>query len=178
MNRSLPFILLALIATGAYADNHTVVIPDKAGDFKNGIYHIGLWVDDVDEMISFLSAVSSLKVISRVELPSGGERLFLSDARGQRLELLSSPRTIKPHTQYPLHPLGAHAGIAHISIEVDDVIAIQTLLLERGYEVISQAPKDFADGYVTSEVDAHRILFVKGPSAMSFEFFEIIKRNK
>jgi catechol 2,3-dioxygenase-like lactoylglutathione lyase family enzyme len=110
-----------------------------------------------------------------VQLPTGGERLFLSDARGQRLELLSSPESIKPHTQYPLHPLGAYAGMAHISIEVNDVVATRAQLVKKGFEIISQAPKDFADGYITSEVDAHRVLFVRGPSSMSFEFFEIRK---
>ncbi len=168
-------VLMFISSEVSFAENSKVTIPDKSGDFKNGIYHVGLWVDDVDAMITFLSEVSSLKVISRVQLPSGGERLFLSDRRGQRLELLSNPETVKPHTQYPLHPRGAYAGMAHISIEVDDVIAIRDQLTAKGYDVIGQAPKDFADGYVTSEVDAHRILFVKGPSSMSFEFFEIQK---
>jgi len=165
---------LFVLSSVSLADKSTVIIPDKSGDFKNGIYHVGLWVDDVGAMIKFLSEVSSLKVISRVQLPTGGERLFLSDQRGQRLELLSGP-TVKPHTQYPLHPRGAYAGMAHISIEVDDVVAIKEQLLANGYEIISQAPKDFADGYITSEVDAHRVLFIEGPSSMSFEFFEIKK---
>lgn len=168
-------VLLLISSAVSFAENGKVIIPDKSGDFKNGIYHVGLWVDDVDAMINFLSEVSSLKVISRVRLPTGGERLFLSDLRGQRLELLSNPETVKPHTQYPLHPRGAYAGMAHISIEVDDVVAIREQLMAKGYEVISQAPKDFADGYITSEVDAHRVLFIKGPSSMSFEFFEIEK---
>jgi catechol 2,3-dioxygenase-like lactoylglutathione lyase family enzyme len=177
MIKNLLTILLVISSSVSIADNHTVTIPDKAGDFKNGIYHVGMWVNDVDAMITFLSDVSSLKVISRVQLPNGGERLFLSDARGQRLELLSSPGSIEPHTQYPLHPQGAYAGMAHISIEVDDVVATRAQLVEKGFEIIAQAPKDFADGYVTSEVDAHRVLFVKGPSSMSFEFFEIKKRE-
>jgi len=168
--------LLSISSSASAAEKSQVIIPDKSGDFKNGIYHVGLWVDDVDAMTTFLSEVSSLRVISRVELPSGGERLFLSDQRGQRLELLSDPATVKPHTQYPLHPRGAYAGMAHISIEVDDVAAIKEQLIAKGYEIIGQAPKDFSEGYITSEVDAHRVLFVKGPSSMSFEFFEIKKQ--
>lgn len=170
-------IITLLLVAGAVsaADKKPVVLPDKAGDFQNGIYHVGLWVTDIDAMITFLADVSSLQVISRVQLPNGGERVFLSDARGQRLELLSNPGSVKPHTQYPLHPRGTYAGMAHISIEVDDVVAIKAQLIQDGYEMISQAPKDFADGYITSEVDAHRVLFVKGPSSMSFEFFEIRK---
>jgi catechol 2,3-dioxygenase-like lactoylglutathione lyase family enzyme len=175
MPKILVIILLIVSTSISTADDASVVIPDKAGDFQNGIYHVGMWVDDVDAMVSFLSDISSLQVISRVQLPTGGERLFLSDARGQRLELLSSPESIKPHTQYPLHPLGAYAGMAHISIEVNDVVATRAQLVKKGFEIISQAPKDFADGYITSEVDAHRVLFVRGPSSMSFEFFEIRK---
>jgi catechol 2,3-dioxygenase-like lactoylglutathione lyase family enzyme len=175
MPKILVIILLIVSTSVSTADDASVVIPDKAGDFQNGIYHVGMWVDDVDAMVSFLSDISSLQVISRVQLPTGGERLFLSDARGQRLELLSSPESIKPHTQYPLHPQGAYAGMAHISIEVNDVIATREKLVKKGFEIISQAPKDFANGYITSEVDAHRVLFVRGPSSMSFEFFEIKK---
>jgi catechol 2,3-dioxygenase-like lactoylglutathione lyase family enzyme len=175
MPKILVIILLIVSTSISTADDASVVIPDKAGDFQNGIYHVGMWVDDVDAMVSFLSDISSLQVISRVQLPTGGERLFLSDARGQRLELLSSPESIKPHTQYPLHPLGAYAGMAHISIEVNDVVATRAQLVKKGFEIISQAPKDFANGYITSEVDAHRVLFVRGPSSMSFEFFEIRK---
>jgi|GEM_PF-762131 len=175
MKNFLMTVLILLLSPACFPESNKIVIPDKAGDFQNGIYHVGLWVDDVEEMLAFLTDVSSLKVISRVQLSNGGERLFLSDTRGQRLELLSNSSIVKPHTQYPLHPRGAFAGMAHISIEVDDVVTVKDRLIEMGYEIISQVPKDYADGYVTSEVDAHRVLFIEGPSSMSFEFFEIQK---
>jgi len=166
------FVFLAS-STVTLAEQSTVIIPDKAGDFKNGIYHTGLLVDDVDAMVAFLAEYSSLKPISRVRLPTGGERLFLSDARGQRLELFSNPKSSELHEKYPGHPHADYIGMAHIAIEVDDVAAIKQRVMSQGYEIIFQAPKDFEDGYIISEVDAHRVLFIKGPSAVSFEFFEI-----
>ncbi len=175
MWKSVLVLVLLVASSVSFAEESTVIIPDKAGDFKNGIYHTGLLVDDVDAMVAFLTEYSSLRQISRVQLPTGGERLFLSDARGQRLELFSNPKNSKPHEKYSGHPHADYIGMAHIAIEVDDVVAIKHKVMDQGYEVIFQAPKDFDDGYIVSEVDAHRVLFIKGPSAVSFEFFEIKK---
>lgn len=89
-------IALLLVASAVSATSKKpVVIPDKAGDFLNGSYHVGLRVTDIDAMITFLADVASLQVISRLQLPNGGERVFLSAAHGQRLELLSNPKSVK-----------------------------------------------------------------------------------
>ncbi len=169
---ALLFLLFAALPANAAAPS-TVTIPDKAGDYKNGIYHVGVLLDDIDEMVRFLADYSSLKVISRVSLPTGGERLFLSDARGQRLELYSNPARSRPHAKFAGHPHEDFVGMVHIAIEVDDVEAIKERVTRDGYPIVFQAPADFADGYVVSEVDAHRVLFIVGPSGVSFEFFEI-----
>jgi len=164
--------IASMTAHCAFAENASVDIPDKAGDFKYGVYHVGFLVDDADEMVSFLSAHSSLRVISRVGLPNGGERLFMSDARGQRVELFTDPdgaagRQARPQENF--------TGMAHIAIEADDAPGLKEELSEAGYKILWQAPADFADGYVVSEVDAHRVLFIEGPSGVSVEFFEIKK---
>lgn len=153
-----------------------IVLPDKAGDFRNGVYHTGFVVDEIDTMIDFLGAYSSLRVLSRVRLPNGGERVFLGDARGQRLELLSDPVANQPKKGKPTHPRDAVAGLAHLAIEVDDAAAVRERVLAEGYKIVFQVPGDFSEGYVVSEVDAHRVLFIEGPSGVSIEFFEIRKQ--
>lgn len=166
--------LLSMPSTFAAAQ---VVLPDKAGDFKNGVYHSGFVVADIDTMAEFLGAYSSLRVRSRVALPNGGERAFLEDARGQRVELLSDPKAKALQEPRPQYPRDSAIGLAHLAIEVEDAAAVRERILAEGYTVIFQVPKDFADGYIVSEVDAHRVLFIEGPSGVAIEFFEIEKRH-
>ena len=167
---------IALIFLAAAPAAAQVVLPDKSGDFKYGIYHAGFTVEKIDIMIDFLKACSSLRVVSRVTLPNGGERVFLEDARGQRLELLSDPAVKRPSGAEPLHPRDAVAGHAHLAIEVDDAVAARERILAEGYEIVFQVPRDFSEGYIVSEVDVHRVLFIEGPSGVSIEFFEIKKQ--
>lgn len=167
---------LCMFVTASAPAAAQVVLPDKAGDFRNGVYHTGFVVDEIDEMIDFLGAYSSLRVLSRVRLPNGGERVFLGDARGQRLELLSGPVANQPKKDIPLHPRDAVAGLAHLAIEVADTAAVRERILAEGYKIVFQVPGDFSEGYVVSEVDAHRVLFIEGPSGVSIEFFEIRKQ--
>jgi catechol 2,3-dioxygenase-like lactoylglutathione lyase family enzyme len=146
---------------------------DDNDKYIGSFYHMGIWVEDLDEMTGFLSLVMDLTLLTRVERATGGERLILEDARGQRIELLSDPSAVVAHPEFPLHPQGRVAGIAHIAIQVDDVIRLRDLLTAKGYPILAQAPTDYADGYISSEVSEHRILFIAGPSGVTFELFEI-----
>lgn len=175
MLKYLLILSLSVFSLVGYGQNKPPMLPDKHGDYLNGIYHVGFWVEEVDEMLEFLAETTDFKIISRVQRRSGGERIFLSDPRGQRLELLSDPANVKAHSEFPLHPRGRIAGVAHLSIEVSDVVSLKDKLTAKGYKVLAQVPGDYTDGYVVSEVDAHRVLFIEGPSAISFEFFEIKK---
>lgn len=166
-NRWPAIIALLFFSTPALSEQSTVVIPDKAGDFKNGVYHTGFLVGDLDGMAAFLEEYSSLAVISRVRLPDGGERLFMEDANGGRIELLTDPS--RPIID------GEGAARVHLAIEADDVAVLKAELLKKGYEIVFQAATNFDDGYVVSEVDAHRVLYIKGPEGFFFEFFEIRK---
>jgi catechol 2,3-dioxygenase-like lactoylglutathione lyase family enzyme len=147
------------------------------GEYLGSFYHIGLWVEDMAEMTDFLSTFMELTLVSRAERATGGERVIYQDTRGQRIELLSDPASVIPHPEFPLHPKGRVAGIAHIAIQVDDVVRLRDVLTARGYVVISQAPADYNDGYITSEVSEHRILFIAGPSQVTFELFEIREKT-
>lgn len=146
---------------------------DRPANALGTIFHVGLWVDDADEMLTFLNHVLDINVISRTPRASGGERLMLRDSRGQQIELLSDPVNVKPHPDFPLHPQGRTAGVAHIAIWVEDVAALKVKLAAAGYEVLAQVPKDYADGYVSAGDKQYRILFVSAPSAVTFELFEI-----
>lgn len=173
----LPGAVLASLFALTMSSAAEVILPDKAGDFKNGVYHVGFVVSDIDAMVKFLGDYSSLRVLSRVKLPNGGERVFLGDARGQRVELLGDPRVKKaPDLAAPNYARDLVNGQAHLAIEVDDAAGVRERIRAEGYEIVFQAPADFKDGYIVSEVDAHRVLFIKGPSGVAIEFFEIERR--
>ena len=170
------FLLMTILNPGAAQTDGRA--PDVGHDeYLGSFYHMGLWVEDIAEMTDFLSTFMELTLVSRAERATGGERVIYQDDHGQRIELLSDPANVIPHPEFPLHPKGRVAGIAHIAIQVDDVVRLRDVLTARGYVVISQAPADYNDGYITSEVSEHRILFVAGPSQVTFELFEIREKT-
>ena len=143
-----------------------------------GMIHTGMWVEDMDKMVAFFEAHDlGFKVINREARATGGERVYLIDRAGNMLELLSAPEVV-PHPEFPLHPVGRVAGIAHLALETGDIVALKERVQEQGYEVLRQAPADFADGYITSDAGVHRIMFVAGPSDVTFEFFEFQEKTE
>ncbi len=178
-NAFLKFILSIIIFSGfiqtsAQANDESRIL-DRPADSIGSLFHVGLWVEDVDEMLSFLSEVMEYEIIYRADRRSGGERLMLSDHHGQLIELLSDPDNVKAHPEFPLHPVGRVAGIAHLSIQVEDVALLKKKMLSLGYKSLAQVPEDYADGYLNAGDKRYRILFIQGPGAVSFEFFEIKK---
>jgi catechol 2,3-dioxygenase-like lactoylglutathione lyase family enzyme len=171
-------IFLSLFGFGiqsTLAVKNEVNVLDRPASHLNTLFHVGLWVENMEEMLAFLDEVMEYKIVLRAKRDTGGERMFLSDSRGQYIELLSDPDKVQAHPLFFLHPRGRVAGIAHISIWNEDVASLKKILLAKGYEVLGQVPKDFADGYVTSEGSSYRILFIRGPSELTFEFFEVKK---
>ena len=166
-------LLTSVILLAAWAVVYAADVDDGHDDYLGSFYHMGVWVEDLDEMTDFLSLIMDLSLLTRVERDTGGERLIFEDARGQRIELLSDPDGVVPHPEFPLHPQSRVAGVVHIAIQVDDVTRLRDLLTSRGYGVLAQVPADYTDGYISSEVSEHRILFVAGPSGITFELFEI-----
>jgi catechol 2,3-dioxygenase-like lactoylglutathione lyase family enzyme len=172
--RSCIFLLLLIIDLQSTSlAKEDINILDRPADHIGTVFHVGLWVEDIDEMLQFLDKVMDFNIVLRAERSSGGERVILSDSRGQNIELLSDPENVKAHPEFPLHPQGRVAGIAHISIWVEDVIILKNSLRALGYEILGQVPEDYTDGYVSSNDKMYRILFVQGPGAVTFEFFEI-----
>lgn len=165
-------VLSAFLPLSALAKEEVNIL-DRPANYVSTIFHVGLWVEDIDEMLGFLADVMEFTIVLRAERSSGGERVILSDSRGQNIELLSDPENVQAHPEFPLHPQGRVAGIAHISIWVEDVTALKSTLMAKGYDVLGQVPEDYADGYVTAGEKMYRILFIRGPGAVTFEFFEI-----
>ena len=167
-------LMISLPYAATYAKDKTNIL-DRPDNHVSTLFHVGLWVDDIDKMVEFLSEIMSFDVVLRSPRQTGGERLILSDSRGQKIELLSDPENVKAHPKFPLHPQGRIAGIAHISIWVEDALGLKKNLSAQGYEILGQVPADYSDGYFSSDGQMYRILFVKGPNAVTFELFEIKK---
>ncbi|NKB36835.1 MAG: hypothetical protein GKR93_06635 [Gammaproteobacteria bacterium] len=175
MTRPLTLFLFILICSSPFtsrAGDESSLLENRK-NASDSIFHVGLWVEDVDEMLAFLKEILSFDIVTRSNRPDGGERLIISDSRGQLIELLSDPSRVVAHEEFDLHPLGRVAGIAHISIQVNDVAVLEKRLRTKGYRILAQAPPNFSQGYITTGSSKYRILFVQGPGALSFELFEI-----
>ena len=166
------FLLFCLSDTGLVAADESNLLESRKGAAGN-FFHTGMWVEDIDQMLEFLSLIMDYQVLSRGKRPDGGERVMLSDSRGQLLELLSDPKNVTAHDEFRLHPLGRVAGIAHVSIQVENVEQLKSRLLENHYQLIAQAPAAYEDAYLSVGQSEYRILFIEGPSGVSFELFEI-----
>jgi len=166
-------LLLASVLTSNAPARDASAALDRPENAVNSLFHIGLWTEDLEEMQAFLTGILDLSLVSRSRRRTGGERVIFSDPRGQLIELLSDPGTVVPHPEFLLHPRGHVAGVAHLAIQVEDVVAIKDKLSAKGYLVISQVPEDFADGYMETGTKKYRILYVRGPDAVTFELFEI-----
>lgn len=161
------------ISPGIQAAEAKQSVLDRPPEHVNTIFHTGIWVEDVDEMLAFLDIVMDYEIVVRANRQAGGERVILNDARGQHIELLSDPDQVKPHPAFPLHPTGLVAGVAHISIWVRDALALEEKLQPLGYEILGRIPDDYASGYASFQGKEYRVLFVNGPGAMTFELFEV-----
>ena len=148
-------------------------ILNRPVEHVKSIFHTGLWVEDADEMLAFLAEVMDYRIVLRAERRAGGERIIIEDSRGQKLELLSAPGEVAPHPELPLHPTGKVAGVAHISVWVENAMALEEKLVSMGYEILGRIPDSYDDGYSSFEGKEFRVLFVNGPGAMTFELFEV-----
>jgi len=169
------FLCACSISSGLVLAQDKIPAFSKPQEYAQSLFHVGVWVEDPDEMLDFLSLIMNYEVVMRAERNTGGKRIMIADKRGQIIELLSDPDRVTRSPQFPLHPQGRVAGVAHIAIHVDDVVALKREMQARGYQILAQAPEDFSQGYIRLEHSSHRILYVRGPSSISFELFEIRK---
>ena len=136
-----------------------------------GILHVGLWVTDIDETFAFLQQLSSFEKVHESTRETGGRRVFVSDDRGQIIELLTAD-DVEEHPDFDLHPIGKTAGVAHIAIRVANAFALRDRLASQGYRILRQVPA--ADvGYSRRGSVDRRIVYVEGPDKVTFELFEM-----
>ncbi len=134
------------------------------------IHHIGIWVDDMDEMIAFLTQTLGLRLATRE--PRGaagsGERALFHLGDNQIIEILSEPN-VQPRPDFPVHPVGHVTGISHLCLRVIDLPAWEMKLNSTKYPITKRWPDD---GYAYTGMGSLRVLWFTGPSGVGFELFE------
>jgi catechol 2,3-dioxygenase-like lactoylglutathione lyase family enzyme len=134
------------------------------------IHHIGIWVDDIDTMITFLTKTLGLRLLtreSRGEVGSGERALFHAGGK-QLIEILTEPQ-VQPRPDVPVHPEGHVDGIPHICLRVSDLPAWMEKLKSDGYPITKSWPDE---GYAETPMGPLRVLWFTGPGGVGFELFE------
>ena len=131
------------------------------------IHHVGLYVDDVDEMVSFLTDVMGFRLLTRPEF-DWGERVFVDVGANARLEVVRSAE-MQPRPDIPAHGVFPVIGVPHICFRVTDLPALEAEIKSLGYAINRKTPEQ---EYVRSELGSARAIWVTGPSGVDFEFFE------
>lgn len=134
------------------------------------IHHIGIWVDDMDEMITFITETLGLRLTtreSRGDVGSGERALFHAGGK-QSIEILTEPH-VQPRPDVSVHPEGHVAGIPHICLRVSDLPAWPERLNAAGYPISKKWPDE---GYGDTTMGPLRVLWFTGPSGVGFELFE------
>jgi catechol 2,3-dioxygenase-like lactoylglutathione lyase family enzyme len=137
------------------------------------IHHVGVWVDNIDEAISFLTGVMGFQLLTRGPRGSAGpgERALIHAGDRQLLELLSEP-DVQPRPDVPIHPKGHVVGIPHLCLRVTDLPAWREKLQAHGYMVLGQLPET---GFAATELGLLRLIYFAGPGGIGFELFEFEK---
>ncbi|OPY73018.1 MAG: Glyoxalase/Bleomycin resistance protein/Dioxygenase superfamily protein [Syntrophorhabdus sp. PtaU1.Bin058] len=139
------------------------------------IHHVGIWVDNMDEAISFYIDVMGFRLLTRN--PRGsigpGERAIIHIGDQQMLELLTEPN-VTPRPDFPVHPAGHVVGIPHICLRVTDIPAWRQKLQSCGYTVSEPFPET---GFMHTELGLLRLAFFTGPGGVGFELFEFEEEN-
>ena len=134
------------------------------------LHHVGIWVDDMDEMLNFLTEVMGFTLLWR---GSRGERGPGESARvhagdNQLFEIITEPN-VQPRPDFPVHPIGHVAGIAHICFRVTNIPAWDEKIQSLGYPITLRAPEQ---GFTNSMLGCQRALLFTGPSEVGFELVE------
>jgi catechol 2,3-dioxygenase-like lactoylglutathione lyase family enzyme len=143
---------------------------EAAGMRCINIHHVGVWVDNIDEAISFFTDIMGFRLLTRG--PRGGvgagERALIHAGDQQVVELLSEP-DVQPRPDVPVHPIGHVVGIPHVCLRVTDVPAWRKKLQTNGYTVVGQFPET---GFAKTELGLLRLIYFVGPGGIGFELFE------
>ena len=126
------------------------------------LHHVGVWADDVEEMVSFFTDVLGFR-----QLTSQGP-VFLQMGDDQTFEILSNEGGI-PRPDIPAHKPGdgSVAGIPHICLRVEDLPAWEEKISSLGYPIHLSLSE-----YDRFELGSVRGIWFTGPSGVDFELFE------
>ncbi len=133
------------------------------------LHHAGIWADDVNEMVTFLTDVLGFRLLTR-QPPDPGERVFVHLGDNQVFEILSMPG-MQPRPAVPAHMgnQGSVIGIPHLCFRVTDLPAWEERIRSLNYRINFKAPEQ---GYSPFELGSVRALWFTGPSGVDFELFE------
>jgi catechol 2,3-dioxygenase-like lactoylglutathione lyase family enzyme len=140
------------------------------------IHHIGIWVNDMDEMITFLTETLGMRLLARE--PRGavgsGERALFNAGGSQSIEILTEPH-VQPRPDVPVHPMGHVSGIPHIGLRAADLPAWEEKLEAVGYPITKRWPDQ---GFADTAVGSMRVIWFTGPAGVGFELFEFKEEKR
>ncbi len=133
------------------------------------LHHVGIWADDVNEMVTFLTDLLGFLHLTRQPIDPG-ELVFVHLGDNQVFEILSMPG-MQPRPAVPAHMgnEGSVIGIPHLCFRVTDLPAWEERIRSLNYRINFKAPEQ---GYSPFELGSVRALWFTGPSGVDFELFE------
>ena len=131
------------------------------------LHHVGIWVDDPEEMIQFLTEVLGFRQVSRVQ-PGAVDRTFIHAGGDQYFEILSKA-AMQPRPNVPHHPVEAVVAVPHICLRANDLPAWEQKLKELGYTVYRHP---MASAFGPFELGRARNFWFTGPGGVDFEMIE------
>lgn len=130
-----------------------------------GLDHIGIAVDNLEQALEFYVGALGLRADAIEEKPQYGLRLVRVHTSNAVIELIEA-RDWEQTTQRYLDRKGP--GVYHVGIEVDDVDAVVTELMDRRIRLIDEVPR---------EGDGMRVSFVH-PDATGGALVELVTKKK
>lgn len=122
------------------------------------IEHIGIAVRDLDEATHRYQQLLGVAPYRREEVPSEGVKTVFFKVGENKIELLGAFNELSPVAQF-LSKKGE--GIHHIAYRTDDIRKEMQRMKEEGFKVLSDEPKEGAEGMWVCFVhpkDAHGVL--------------------
>jgi methylmalonyl-CoA/ethylmalonyl-CoA epimerase len=128
--------------------------------------HIGFAVHDIDESITFYSAMFGITDWERMALPDRFMDVAVARVGGMLLELIAPTSDAAAFAKY----LREHGpGMHHIAYRVNDVAAALAQLKARGAQLIDEIPK--------VGLHNHLVAFVH-PKSMQGVLVELVQRSE
>lgn len=113
------------------------------------IEHIGIATHNIDDALKFWRDALGLRVAETEEVAEQGVRVAMLPVGEPRIELLEPTSESSPVAKF-LEKRGA--GIHHIAVRVDDIVAALQQLKSQGARLIDETPRVGAGGCLVAFV--------------------------